>query len=147
MQSKKFRNGFIFSKCHELWGQAPIEQALVGDGPLGQDSQARAAELLCPTAKPLNSFCKSELPHFWHLCFRGFLVFSKNSIVCPHLLHLYSNIGTTKSPYKIFSIVYILSIKLIKCNSYHERDVSAWVNIPKNKQKENSCSHKENLYD
>ncbi len=59
----------------------PPGQALVGHGPLGQDSQVWLADLLCPTAKPLNSFCKSELLHFSQLCFRGVVVFSRNSIV------------------------------------------------------------------
>ncbi|MDT8300993.1 MAG: hypothetical protein RQ760_05870 [Sedimentisphaerales bacterium] len=81
MASENISGSDLYFQHHELWGQAPIEQALVGDGPLGHDSQVGTADLLCPTAKPLNSFCKSELLHFWHLCFLGVLVFSKNSIV------------------------------------------------------------------
>lgn len=59
----------------------PTIQALVGHGPLGQDSQVWLADLLWPTAKPLSNFCKSGLLHFSQLCFQGVIVFSKNSIV------------------------------------------------------------------
>jgi hypothetical protein len=55
--------------------------------------------LLCPTANPENNFCTSSLPHFSHT--RLFLspLFSKNSILWPHLLHWYSNIGIVISPF------------------------------------------------
>lgn len=78
-------------------GQEPPWHKLLGQGPLGHVSQVWPVDLLRPTAKPESSFCISELLHCSHVCFRGVCVFSRNSIVCPHLLHLYSNIGILTS--------------------------------------------------
>ena len=67
----------------------------VGHVPVGKESLPL---LLCPTANPENNFCIFGLPHFSQMCLFLPLLFSKNSILCPHLLHLYSNIGIIISP-------------------------------------------------
>ena len=67
----------------------------VGHVPVGQESLPL---LLCPTANPENNFCVSVLPHFSQMCLFLPPLFSRNSILCPHLLHLYSNIGIVISP-------------------------------------------------
>ena len=76
-----------------LLGHEPAWQISLGHGPLGQVSQAEPVDLLRPTAKPESSLFTSELPHCSQVCLRGALVFSRNSITCPHLSHLYSKIG------------------------------------------------------
>jgi len=70
-----------------LFGQEPAWQMSLGHGPLGQVSQAEPVDLLRPTAKPDSSLFTSELPQCSQVCLRGLLVFSKNSITYPHLLH------------------------------------------------------------
>ena len=85
-------------------GQEPPWHKLLGHGPLGHVSQDRLVDLLRPSAKPESSFCISELMHLSHVCFRGDRVFSRNSIVCPHLLHLYSNIGILTSNEKTLPV-------------------------------------------
>lgn len=80
---------------HMLPGQPPAWQTSLGQGPLGHVSQAWLDALLRPTANPESSFCISELSHFSQLCLREAPAFSRNLVTCSHLLHLYSNIGTT----------------------------------------------------
>ena len=67
----------------------------VGHVPVGQESLPL---LLCPTANPENNFRVSVLPHFSQICLFLPPLFSRNSILCSHLLHLYSNIGIVISP-------------------------------------------------
>lgn len=83
---------------HILPGQPPAWQTSLGQGPLGHVSQPGLDALLRPTANPESSFCTSELSHFSQLCLREAPAFSRNLVTCSHLLHLYSNIGTTQSP-------------------------------------------------
>ena len=54
--------------------------------------------LLCPTEKLENTFCISE-PHFSQTCLFLVLLLSRNSVLRPHLLHLYSNTGIVSPPY------------------------------------------------
>jgi hypothetical protein len=69
--------------------------------PVGQEPLLCDVELLlCPAAKLDNNFCKSELLQRSQMCLWPLLLFSKNSIACPHFLHLYSNIGIFQSPYE-----------------------------------------------
>jgi len=70
-----------------------------GHVPVGQESLPPDLELLV-AEKVEKSFCNLLLPHFWQLCFLELLALSRNSILCPHLLHLYSNIGIVLSPDK-----------------------------------------------
>jgi len=73
----------------------------------GQESQG-AAEPLRPTAKDEKSFCIAELPHRSQICLPLPPAFSRNSIVCSHSVHLYSNIGIYQSPFRRSSALSIL---------------------------------------
>jgi hypothetical protein len=77
----------------------PSEQVARGHDKSGQDWQIEFVDLLWPIEKFENSFCRLELLHFLHLYLRAVLVFSKNSIIYPQSLHLYSNIGTIPPRY------------------------------------------------
>ncbi len=92
---------------HMLPGQPPAWQISLGQGPLGQVSQAWLDALLRPTAKPENNLVRSELSHFSQSCFRDVPAFSRNFVTLPQSLHLYSNIGTT-----VFSFLRINSLRL-----------------------------------
>ena len=78
--------------------------------PVGQEPLPCDVELLlCPAAKVDNNFCKSELLHFSQTCLRGSLCFSRNSVICPQFLHLYSNIGIfTPHAYKALELLVIV---------------------------------------
>jgi len=65
-----------------------------------QESLPPDLELLV-AEKVEKSFCISELPHFSQMCLFLLLLFSRNSVLLPHLLHLYSNIGIVVSPFKL----------------------------------------------
>jgi hypothetical protein len=85
---------------HMLPGQPPAWQRSLGQGPLGQLSHAWPDALLRPTAKPESNLLRSELSHFSQLCFREVPAFSRNFVTCPQSSHLYSNIGTARSPFR-----------------------------------------------
>jgi len=73
---------------------------------VGQESVPCEGDVPCPTEKPESSFCRFELLHCSQICLRGLLLFSRNSVMCPHLLHLYSNIGILYvSRYKPIGII------------------------------------------
>jgi hypothetical protein len=84
---------------HMLPGQPPAWHRSLGQGPLGHVSHAWPDALLRPTAKPESNLLRSELSHFSQLCFREVPAFSRNFVTCPQSSHLYSNIGTARSPF------------------------------------------------
>ena len=68
-----------------------------GQVPVGQEPPPFVVELLCPAENVEKSFCKALLPHFSQRGAAERLLLCSSSMVCPHCLHLYSNMGICRS--------------------------------------------------
>lgn len=64
-----------------------------GQVPVGQKLVPSPAEVLRPMENVEKCFCRALLPHCSQRGTLGRVPLCRSPIVCPHRLHLYSNIG------------------------------------------------------
>jgi len=69
-----------------------------GQVPVGHEPPLFVVEVPCPVENVEKSFCSALLPHFSQRPALERLPLCSTSIVCPHCLHLYSNIGIVSLP-------------------------------------------------